>query len=37
VLRKALASGQEPGEALGTTAAQPGDMGDEVFLTAFVG
>ncbi len=37
VLRTALTSGQDPGEALGTTAAQLGDMGDEVFLTAFVG
>ncbi len=36
VLRTALTSGQEPGEALGITAAQLGDMGNEVFLTAFV-
>ncbi|MDQ1429692.1 MAG: hypothetical protein QOF40_294 [Actinomycetota bacterium] len=36
VLRAALTSGQTPGEALETTAAQLGDMGREVFLTAFV-
>jgi sigma-B regulation protein RsbU (phosphoserine phosphatase) len=36
VLRTALTSGQTPGEALETTAAQLGDMGSEVFLTAFV-
>ena len=37
VLRTALTSGQTPGEAIETTAAQLGDMGGEVFLTAFVG
>ena len=36
VLRTALTSGQTPGEALETTSEQLGDMGDEVFLTAFV-
>ena len=36
VLRTALVSGAEPGDALGTTAEMLGDMGDEVFLTAFV-
>ena len=36
VLRTALAGGQAPGEALGTMATQLGDMGSEVFLTAFV-
>jgi serine phosphatase RsbU (regulator of sigma subunit)/CHASE3 domain sensor protein len=36
VLRTALTSGQLPGEAMETVAAQLGDMGDEVFLTAFV-
>jgi sigma-B regulation protein RsbU (phosphoserine phosphatase) len=36
VLRTALAAGQTPGEALETTDAQLGDMGTEVFLTAFV-
>jgi serine phosphatase RsbU (regulator of sigma subunit)/CHASE3 domain sensor protein len=36
MLRTALTSGAEPGDALGTTAEVLGDMGDEVFLTAFV-
>jgi serine phosphatase RsbU (regulator of sigma subunit)/CHASE3 domain sensor protein len=36
VLRTALSADQPPGEALETTAAQLGDMGSEVFLTAFV-
>jgi serine phosphatase RsbU (regulator of sigma subunit)/CHASE3 domain sensor protein len=36
MLRMALTSGTAPGEALETTAAILGDMGDEVFLTAFV-
>jgi serine phosphatase RsbU (regulator of sigma subunit)/CHASE3 domain sensor protein len=36
MLRTALTSGAEPGHALGTTAEILGDMGDEVFLTAFV-
>jgi serine phosphatase RsbU (regulator of sigma subunit)/CHASE3 domain sensor protein len=36
MLRTALMSGAEPGIALGTTAEILGDMGEEVFLTAFV-
>jgi CHASE3 domain sensor protein len=36
VLRTSLMSGAEPGDALSTTAELLGDMGDEVFLTAFV-
>src|SRR4051794_28102117 len=36
VLRTALISGAEPGDALDTTAEMLGDMGTEVFLTAFV-
>ncbi len=36
MLRTALTSGAEPGEALVTTAELLGDMGAEVFLTAFV-
>jgi serine phosphatase RsbU (regulator of sigma subunit) len=36
MLRMALTSGAAPGEALETTAEILGDMGDEVFLTAFV-
>ena len=36
VLRTALAGGQAPGDALWTMAAQLGDMGSEVFLTAVV-
>jgi sigma-B regulation protein RsbU (phosphoserine phosphatase) len=36
MLRTSLTSGSEPGRALGTTAEILGDMGDEVFLTAFV-
>ncbi|HEY3671085.1 MAG TPA: SpoIIE family protein phosphatase [Acidimicrobiia bacterium] len=36
MLRTALTSGASPGEALETTAEILGDMGDEVFLTAFV-
>ena len=36
MLRTALTSGAEPGHALGTTAEILGDMGEEVFLTAFV-
>ncbi len=36
MLRMALTSGASPGEALETTAGILGDMGDEVFLTAFV-
>jgi CHASE3 domain sensor protein len=36
MLRTSLMSGAEPGDALDTTAELLGDMGDEVFLTAFV-
>ena len=36
MLRTALTSGAAPGAALDTTAEVLGDMGDEVFLTAFV-
>jgi serine phosphatase RsbU (regulator of sigma subunit)/CHASE3 domain sensor protein len=36
MLRMALTSGATPGEALETTAEILGDMGEEVFLTAFV-
>jgi sigma-B regulation protein RsbU (phosphoserine phosphatase) len=36
MLRTALTSGESPGHALATTAEVLGDMGDEVFLTAFV-
>jgi sigma-B regulation protein RsbU (phosphoserine phosphatase) len=36
MLRTALTSGSAPGDALDTTAEVLGDMGDEVFLTAFV-
>ncbi len=36
MLRTALTSGAAPGDALGTTAEILGDMGEEVFLTAFV-
>lgn len=36
MLRTALTSGASPGGALSTTAEVLGDMGDEVFLTAFV-
>ena len=36
MLRTALTSGAAPGDALDTTAEILGDMGDEVFLTAFV-
>jgi CHASE3 domain sensor protein len=36
MVRTAITSGAEPGAALGTTAEVLGDMGDEVFLTAFV-
>jgi sigma-B regulation protein RsbU (phosphoserine phosphatase) len=36
MLRTALTSGASPGDALDTTAEILGDMGDEVFLTAFV-
>jgi sigma-B regulation protein RsbU (phosphoserine phosphatase) len=36
MLRTALTSGSAPGDALSTTAEVLGDMGDEVFLTAFV-
>ncbi len=36
VLRAALTTGAAPGDALSTMAEQLGDMGDEVFLTAFV-
>jgi serine phosphatase RsbU (regulator of sigma subunit)/CHASE3 domain sensor protein len=36
MLRTAITSGAAPGTALGTTAEILGDMGDEVFLTAFV-
>jgi serine phosphatase RsbU (regulator of sigma subunit)/CHASE3 domain sensor protein len=36
MLRTALTSGDAPGDALGTTAEILGDMGPEVFLTAFV-
>lgn len=36
MLRMALTSGAAPGEALESTASILGDMGDEVFLTAFV-
>ena len=36
MLRMALTSGAAPGEALETTAEILGDMGEEVFLTAFV-
>ena len=36
VLRAALTTGAAPGDALSTMAEQLGDLGDEVFLTAFV-
>ena len=36
MLRMALTSGATPGEAIETTAEILGDMGEEVFLTAFV-
>jgi serine phosphatase RsbU (regulator of sigma subunit) len=36
LLRASLAAGSEPGAAIGTAAQQLGDMGPEVFLTAFV-
>jgi sigma-B regulation protein RsbU (phosphoserine phosphatase) len=36
MLRTSLTSGAAPGDALSTTAEVLGDMGDEVFLTAFV-
>ena len=36
MLRTALTSGAAPGDALDTTAEILGDMGEEVFLTAFV-
>jgi serine phosphatase RsbU (regulator of sigma subunit)/CHASE3 domain sensor protein len=36
MLRTSLTSGAAPGDALATTADLLGDMGDEVFLTAFV-
>lgn len=36
MLRTALTAGETPGDALATTAEILGDMGDEVFLTAFV-
>jgi sigma-B regulation protein RsbU (phosphoserine phosphatase) len=36
MLRTAITSGSDPGDALETTAEVLGDMGDEVFLTTFV-
>ena len=36
LLRASLAAGVSPGDAIGATAGQLGDMGEEVFLTAFV-
>jgi serine phosphatase RsbU (regulator of sigma subunit)/CHASE3 domain sensor protein len=36
MMRTSLMSGASPGEVLGTTAELLGDMGEEVFLTAFV-